>query len=80
MDHREITCRELTELATAYLEADGLDDLTREITEEHLVICDPCRHYLGQLRDTEHALAHHRDDGPAAPAMDALLAAFRGAP
>jgi hypothetical protein len=77
MDHRDISCRQMTELATGYLEADGLDELTRDLAEEHLVFCDPCRHYVGQLRDTERALHQHHDDGPPAPVMAALLSAFR---
>lgn len=78
MDHRAISCREITEIASAYLEADGLDELTRDLAEEHLVICDPCRHYIGQLDETAQALAHHHDDGPPPPALNALLATFRG--
>ena len=42
------------------------------------MICDPCRHYIGQLGETTQALAHHHDDGPPPPALNALLAAFRG--
>jgi hypothetical protein len=79
MDHRALSCRQLTELASAYLEADGLDELTRDLAEEHLVFCDPCRHYIGQLRATEHALHHHHDDGPAPAVMQSLLSAFKGA-
>ena len=77
MDHRELTCREITEIASGYLDADELDELTREMAEEHLVICDPCRHYIGQLGETTRALSDHHDGGPAPPVLDALLSAFR---
>ena len=46
-----LTCRELVELVTAYLEgALGPDDLER--LEQHLAACDPCVSYIEQIRLT----------------------------
>ena len=38
---RELACREVVELVTAYLD-DGLAPSDRERFEEHLVFCDGC--------------------------------------
>jgi anti-sigma factor RsiW len=48
---RELSCREVVELVTAYLE-DALDAGDRERFEEHLVFCDGCANYLDQMRTT----------------------------
>lgn len=48
---RELACREVVELVTAYLE-DALDAVDRERFEEHLVFCDGCANYLEQMRTT----------------------------
>ena len=46
-----ISCQELVELVTDYVEgALGAADLRR--FEEHLAVCEGCRHYLDQLRAT----------------------------
>jgi predicted anti-sigma-YlaC factor YlaD len=52
----EITCRELVELVTAYLEH-ALDDPTLNLVEEHLVMCGWCATYVDQMRATTRALA-----------------------
>ena len=51
----EITCRELVELVTPYLE-DALDEPTLVALEEHLVMCDWCVDYVEQMRATIGAL------------------------
>jgi anti-sigma factor RsiW len=48
---RELACREVVELVTAYLE-DALAPDDRERFEEHLVFCDGCSNYLEQMRAT----------------------------
>lgn len=46
-----LTCRELTEQATDYLEGDL--PLTRRVAvRTHLMLCRMCRNHLGQLRRT----------------------------
>jgi anti-sigma factor RsiW len=47
----DITCRELVELITAYVE-DALAPLDRARFEEHLGICDACVTYVEQIRMT----------------------------
>jgi anti-sigma factor RsiW len=51
----EITCQELVELVTPYLE-DALDEPTLVALEEHLVMCDWCVDYVEQIRATIGAL------------------------
>jgi anti-sigma factor RsiW len=46
-----LTCRELVELVTDYLE-DALSDLDRTRFEEHIALCPMCQVHLEQLRIT----------------------------
>jgi len=73
---REITCAQIVELVTAYLEdVLGADD--RERVEEHLVFCDGCSTYLDQIRQTI-AVTGRLEPEDIPPALqDKLLAAFR---
>ncbi len=73
---RELTCREVVELVTAYLE-DGLDPPDRERFEEHLVFCDGCENYLEQMRTTVRLTGHAEHELPADLEAQ-LLEAFRG--
>jgi anti-sigma factor RsiW len=73
----ELTCQELVELVTDYLEG-RLDAEERARFDRHLAGCDGCTAYLEQLRVTIR-LAGRLD--PAAvgdDAMRTLTAAFRG--
>jgi len=73
---RELTCREIVELVTAYLE-DALDAADRERFEEHLVFCDGCNNYLEQMQQTVRLAGQVREEIPAE--LEArLLEAFRG--
>jgi anti-sigma factor RsiW len=47
----ELSCQELVELVTAYLE-NALEPAERARFEAHLRGCDGCRNYLGQMRLT----------------------------
>jgi anti-sigma factor RsiW len=47
----EMTCKELVELVTEYLEG-TLPNATRIRMESHLSGCDGCTHYLEQMRQT----------------------------
>lgn len=74
---RELTCSELVELVTAYLD-DALAPLDRERFEEHLVFCDGCDRYLDQMRATIGA-TQRLDVGELPPELEQrLLEAFRG--
>lgn len=51
----DITCHELVELTTAYV--DGAMDARRRTTfEQHLLVCGPCVVHLDQIRVTREAL------------------------
>ena len=51
MSDRALTCHEVIEIITDYLEgALPVDDRRR--VEEHLAICDGCTTYLEQMRET----------------------------
>ena len=71
-----LSCRDLVELVTAYLE-DGLDAETRRRFEAHLMGCDGCAGYLAQMRQTLQVLGHLREDEISPDVMDALREAFR---
>jgi predicted anti-sigma-YlaC factor YlaD len=74
---RELSCNEIVELVTAYLEA-ALDPRDRERFEEHLVFCDGCENYLEQIRTTIE-LTRRLDVGELTPALqERLLEAFHG--
>jgi len=74
--HGELTCQELVELVTDYLEL-RLPEAERARFEEHLGICDGCRTHLEQMRQTLKAAGRLREEAVAPSARDALLAAFR---
>ena len=73
---RELACRQVVELVTAYVE-DALEPVDRERFEEHLVFCDGCASYLEQIRTTIR-LASRVEDALPAELEAELLEAFRG--
>jgi hypothetical protein len=72
----ELTCRELVETVTAYLEG-AMPSPERRRFELHLLGCRVCPAYLEQLRTTVRVLGRLREDDVAEPARTDLLAAFR---
>ena len=70
-----VTCRELVELLTDYLE-DALDPAERADIERHIVICRGCSNYVEQMRSTIELLGRLAEDDAHAPS-EALLARFR---
>jgi anti-sigma factor RsiW len=76
MSGTHLTCREVVELVTDYLD-DALGDAARDEFERHLVTCEGCRAYLGQMRATVRQGRRLQADEVPAPVMDALLEAFR---
>ena len=72
----KMTCRELVQLITDYLEG-GLSTRDRRRFERHLRGCDGCATYIEQVRDTVR-LAGVLGEGDLPPqARDELLAVFR---
>jgi anti-sigma factor RsiW len=72
----DITCRELVELVTEYLE-DALSGEDRSRFEEHLAICDGCRVYVEQIRVVVEASGRLSEESLDSQARDALMVAFR---
>jgi anti-sigma factor RsiW len=73
----ELTCKELTELITDYLE-ERLPDTDRVRFEEHLALCEACVNYVAQMRETTWALgASRRVEIPERMETE-LLRVFRG--
>ena len=68
----EVTCREFVEIVTDYFE-DALSSRTLAQVEEHLVMCDWCVAYVGQMETTISALRDLRD--PTAPEPPAVALA-----
>jgi anti-sigma factor RsiW len=71
-----MTCKELVELVTAYLE-DVLDADTRARFEAHLTKCRGCRNYLDQFRIAVRTVGHIKDDDLDPAFRTRLLDAFR---
>ncbi len=72
-----MTCRELVDVITEYLEG-TLADVERARFEEHLGDCRSCATYLDQMRATIAALGELREESVSAEARAELLEAFRG--
>jgi anti-sigma factor RsiW len=74
---QELTCAELVELVTDYLEG-RLPDRERRRFDEHLTGCDGCTAYVEQMRTT--IAVAGRVPAPDVPAelQERLLEAFRG--
>lgn len=72
----ELTCRELVELVTDYLEgALPPEDAAR--FARHLALCPGCTTYVEQVRETVRQTGRLREDDLEPAARDALLAQFR---
>ena len=72
----EMTCKELVELVTEYLEGTLPDD-TRRSMEHHLAGCDGCTNYLEQMRQTIRLTGKLREENLTSQQRDDLLRLFR---
>ena len=70
-----ISCREVVELVTDYLDG-ALTPDERERFEAHLAACDPCVVYVEQIRTTKRIAAAAEAELEHRPDRDGLLAAF----
>jgi anti-sigma factor RsiW len=76
-DVEHLTCRELVEVLTEYLEG-VLDPAQRADIERHIVLCGGCAHYVGQMDETLRLLGLLAGDEPEVDVpVAALLPAFR---
>jgi predicted anti-sigma-YlaC factor YlaD len=72
----EITCQELVELVTAYLD-NALSLFEQQRFEEHLTRCRGCQAYLEQMRQTIRLTGTIEEDEVPPDVRDKLLEAFR---
>ena len=77
MSGQQLTCEELVEIVTEYLDG-GLSDAERERFEEHVVVCSGCANYLDQIRMTIEIAGRVTVDDLMEETKTELLAAFRG--
>jgi anti-sigma factor RsiW len=76
IDAGDLTCRELVELVTDYLEG-GLPPAERARFEAHLADCPGCTTYLEQMRQTIRLLGRLTEADVAPQALEELLRVFR---
>lgn len=70
-----MTCEELVELVTAYLDG-ALAEPDRRAFEEHLALCPGCERYLTQFETTIALLGALPAESLSAPVRERLLQAF----
>ena len=76
---KNMTCQELVELVSAFLDGE-LDPTTERRLVDHVAVCDGCGNYIDQFRQTINTVAELPDDAREvlSPELrDALLAEFR---
>jgi anti-sigma factor RsiW len=76
MSTTELTCQELVELVTEYLDG-ALSPEERARFERHLSICPGCRTYLEQFRETIAITGALREEDVSPAAREELLTQFR---
>lgn len=76
MTEPEISCHELVELVTEYLE-EAMAPSDRAKLEVHLAGCRACRHYLDQMRTTIGVVGKIPEETVTPQAREDLLEVFR---
>jgi anti-sigma factor RsiW len=76
MSADDLSCRELVELVTDYLEG-ALPPRERRRFERHLEECEWCGNYVDQIRTTIRLAARTQADPSELPGIERLLDAFR---
>lgn len=76
MDEHDLTCQELVELVTDYLEG-ALPETQFKRFEEHLSGCHDCHHYFDQMRFTIRLVGRLSESHLSSGAKDELLSLFR---
>jgi len=72
----ELSCSEIVEIVTDYLEGD-LDPPTAAAVQEHLRLCPGCDRYVDQIRETVSTLGSITSDSLSPQAQSDLMEAFR---
>ena len=76
MSDQHISCREVVELVSDYLER-ALPPDEAALFEEHLNFCDGCVVYVEQLREAVAASERIREEDLSDDVKESLLTAFR---
>jgi anti-sigma factor RsiW len=76
IDVETLSCQELVELVTDWLEG-ALDERRRRAFEEHLAACNGCTEYVEQLRATIELTGKLTPTDLSPDAEETLLQAFR---
>ena len=76
MSERALTCHEVIDLLSNYIE-DALSSDERRRVDEHLALCDGCETYLEQMRETIRLSGMVTEEQVPEEEKMALLAAFR---
>ena len=76
MSDQALTCHEIIELLSTYIEG-GLTADDRSRVDEHLALCDGCTTYLEQMRETIRLSGMVTEEQVPEDEKRALLAAFR---
>ncbi len=76
IDAEALSCQELVELVTDYLEG-ALDERDLRAFEAHLAGCDGCTEYLDEMRTTIRVVGTLTPNDLTQAAETALLQAFR---
>jgi anti-sigma factor RsiW len=71
-----LTCKEVVELISDYIEGTLPED-TRRRLEEHLAGCDGCTHYLEQMRETIRVTGKVEEQAMTAEERSELITLFR---
>jgi anti-sigma factor RsiW len=77
MSAPDLTCIELVEIVTDYLEG-TLPPGDRSRFEEHMGLCEGCRAYLDQMQETIRLVGRLSEDDLPKGSGEELLQAFRG--
>jgi len=73
---RTLSCREVVEIVTAYLEG-ALAEVDEVRFEEHLAMCDGCAAYLDQMRSTIRVVGRLDPESIDLEACNRLVHAFQ---
>ena len=77
MAAESLSCQELVELVTDYLE-DKLSTHDRKLFETHIAACPGCATYVDQMRQTVRAVGSLTNEATADETLDDLAGLFRG--